>query len=113
MLSKTSRWLTYLTAFLYAILGVILFVLPGQVAPVFAWKISPFVTMTIGGWCLGNAWVAWISARRWEWRLVYSALAYLWLFGVLQLVVVIGFATSWRWSTRLHGSTLPRSGPPP
>jgi hypothetical protein len=91
MLSKTSRWLTYLTAFLYAILGVILFVLPGQVAPVFAWKISPFVTMTMGGWCLGNAWLAWISARRWEWRLVYSALAYLWLFGVLQLVVVIGF----------------------
>ena len=65
MLSRASRWLTYLNAVLYAALGGILFVFPGKMAPVFAWKVSVFVTMTIGGWCLGNAWLAWISARRW------------------------------------------------
>jgi uncharacterized membrane protein HdeD (DUF308 family) len=47
MLSKASRWLTYLTALLYAILGLLLFFLPVQFAPVFAWKVTSF--MTIGG----------------------------------------------------------------
>ena len=91
MLSPISRGLTYLSAALYAVLGAALFFMPGQMAPVFAWKVSVFVTMTIGGWCLGNAWLAWISARRWNWSLVYSALVYLWLFGVLEAAVVIAF----------------------
>ena len=91
MLSKPSRWLTYTNALLYAILGAALFFLPDQLAPVFAWKVTPFMTMTIGGWCLGNAWLAYISARRWEWRLVYPSLTYLWLFGVGELLVVLIF----------------------
>lgn len=91
MLSNTSRLLTYLNAFLYTVLGAILFVLPEQMAPVFAWKVTAFMTMTIGGWCLGNAWLAWISARRWEWRRVYTALLYLWLFGILESWVLISF----------------------
>ncbi|MBK7320792.1 hypothetical protein [Candidatus Villigracilis affinis] len=91
MLTVTSRWLTYFTAILYAVLGAFLFFLPEQLAPVFAWKVTAFMTMTIGAWCLGNAWLAWISARRWEWRLVYSALIYLWLFGIFESGVVIAF----------------------
>ena len=91
MLTVTSRWLTYFTAILYAVLGAFLFFLPEQLAPVFAWKVTAFMTMTIGAWCLGNAWLAWISARRWEWRLVYSALIYLWLFGIFEMGVVIAF----------------------
>jgi len=91
MLSNTSRWLTYLTGVLYAILGFLLFFLPSQLAPVFAWKVTPFMTMTIGGWCIGNAWLAWITARRWKWSLVYSALLYLWLFGIGELFVLINF----------------------
>jgi hypothetical protein len=81
MLSNTSQWLTYLTGLLYAILGFLLFFLPEHFAPVFAWKVTPFMMMTIGGWCIGNAWLAWITAQRWQWSLVYSALTYLWLFG--------------------------------
>ena len=46
MLSKPSRWLTYTNALLYAILGAALFFLPDQLAPVFAWKVTPFMTMT-------------------------------------------------------------------
>ena len=91
MLSSLSRWLTYLLAILYAVLGASLYVLPGTLASVFAWKVTPFMTMTIGGWALGNAWLAWITARRWQWNLVFSALLYLWLFGVGELFVLFNF----------------------
>ncbi|HEY4691389.1 MAG TPA: hypothetical protein VIK33_18925 [Anaerolineae bacterium] len=63
MLSPTSRLLTRLMAVLYAVLGVILFFVPEWSAANFAWKVSPFVAMTMGGWCLGNAYFAWESAR--------------------------------------------------
>ena len=91
MLSNTSHWLTYLLAVLYAVLGALLFFFPESLAPVFAWKVTPFMTMTIGGWCLGNAWLAWITARRWQWSLVYSSLLYLWIFGVGELLVLFNF----------------------
>ena len=91
MLTNSSRLLTYLTALLYAVLGVILFLLPVQMSSVFAWKVSAFMTMTIGGWCLGNAWLAFLAARRWRWDLVYSALCYLALFAVCEAGVVLTF----------------------
>ena len=90
-LSPASRTLTYLTALLYAVTGAALFIFPQALAPVFAWKVTPFMTMTIGGWCLGNAWLAFLSARRWEWRWVYPALVYLWSFGILESLVVLLF----------------------
>ena len=49
MLSNISRILTYLTAILYAILGVLLFILGEQLAPVFARFICP-------GWRRGDKW---------------------------------------------------------
>lgn len=96
MLSRGSRVLTYLLALLYAITGAALFLLPEQMAPVFAWQVTPFMTMTIGGWCLGNAWLAWISARRWQWPLVYTSLLYLWIFGLIQMAVLITFRAKLR-----------------
>jgi hypothetical protein len=69
----------------------LLFFLPEQLAPVFAWNVTPFMTMTIGGWCIGNAWLAWITGRRWQWSLVYSALIYLWLFGAGEILVLFYF----------------------
>jgi hypothetical protein len=91
MLSNLSRWLTYLVAALYTVLGALLFFMPDTLAPVFAWKVTPFMTMTIGGWALGNAWLAWITARRWQWNLVFSALLFLWLFGIGELFVLFNF----------------------
>lgn len=91
MLSKSSRLLTYGLAALYALLGLALLVFPARLAPAFAWNVSPFVAMTIGGWCLGNAWAALVAARRWRWSQVYAVLIYLWLFGLLQLLVVFLF----------------------
>lgn len=91
MLSKTSRLLTYACAVLYGILGLLLYVMPEQLAPVFAWKVTAFMTMTIGGWCIGNAWIAYLNARRWKWNVVYSSLIYLWIFGIGELIVLFLF----------------------
>ena len=91
MLSSVSRLLTYTCAGLYGVIGLFLFVMPEQLAPVFPWKVTAFMTMTIGGWCLGNSWLAFISARRWEWKLVYTSLLYLWMFGIGELIVLFSF----------------------
>jgi hypothetical protein len=86
-----ARILTYLAFVFFTLLGLPLFLSPQTSAPVFPWKVSTFVAMTIGGWCLGNAWLAWITARRWRGRLVYSALIFLGLFGFLELAVAAVF----------------------
>lgn len=91
MLSNTSRLFTRLNALLYAVTGALLFAMPEQLTPVFAWKVSPLVTMTVGGWCLGNAWVAFFAARRWQWGQIQPAMSYLWLFGLLELGVMFAF----------------------
>jgi hypothetical protein len=91
MLSPALRRLTYITALLYAVLGAVLFAAPVQTSAQFAWKVSPFVTMTIGAWCLGNAWAAWVTATRGQWSLVRTALLYLWLFGLLETAVLLMF----------------------
>jgi hypothetical protein len=91
MLSSLSRFLVFLCAALYLILGGFLFFMPEQLAAVFAWKVTPFMTMTIGGWCLGIAWLAWVAARRWEWSRVYTSLIFLWLFGIFENYVLFTF----------------------
>ncbi len=96
MLSRASRILTHIVAALFTLTGAALFVLPDQLAPVFAWQVTPFMTMTIGGWCLGNAWLAWITARRWSWELVYTSLIYLWLFGLIETAVLFVFRAKLR-----------------
>lgn len=91
MLSKRSLWLTYGCAILYALLGIILFSAPESMSTRFAWKVSPFVTMTIGGWCIGTAWSALNSARNWNWQENHCSLTYLWVFGLLETMVLINF----------------------
>jgi hypothetical protein len=91
MLSRVSRVLTYVVAAGYTVAGGILFLFPVPMAPVFAWKVTPFITMTIGGWSLGYAWMAWINARRWQWRLVYTSLISLWVFGLFEAGVLFAF----------------------
>ena len=92
MLSPASRWLTRALAALYAILGAILFLAPEWSAASFPWKVSPFVAMTIGGWCLGNAVFAWEGARLWRWSMAHPLLIYLWVFGLLETTVLITFS---------------------
>ncbi|HSK88288.1 MAG TPA: hypothetical protein VK880_08035, partial [Anaerolineales bacterium] len=91
MLSSASRTLVRLSAICYLLLGAVLFLAPNRSSEEFPWNVSPFVVMTIGGWCLGNAVFAWQSARLWEWKLVYPSLIYLWLFGIFEAAVLVAF----------------------
>ncbi|MGZ9221477.1 MAG: hypothetical protein ACXW4Q_05170, partial [Anaerolineales bacterium] len=93
MLSKYSRTLTYACAVFYASVGILLFFFPGRFTGAFAYKVTPFMMMTIGAWDIGNAWLAYISARRWDWQLVSSSLLYLWLFGIIECIVLYLFRT--------------------
>lgn len=90
MLSQTSFLLLKLLFGLYALLGVILFFMPTHAAGNFAWRISPFIAMTIGGWCLGTAWAAAFSMLR-PWAKVAGPILYLALFGLFQGIVLIAF----------------------
>lgn len=91
MLTRITRALTALCAGLYLLLGVALFFFPTQSTPVFPWKVTPFIAMTIGAWCLGNAWLAGVSAARGDLRLTYTACLYLLIFGLSELSVVYAF----------------------
>jgi hypothetical protein len=91
MLSSVSRTLVRLSAICYLLLGAVLFLAPAWSSDEFPWNVSPFVVMTIGGWCLGNSIFAWQSARLWEWKLVYPSLIYLWLFGIFEAAVLVAF----------------------
>jgi hypothetical protein len=91
MLSATSRTLTRISAICYLALGALLFLAPNWASENFPWNVSPFVVMTIGGWCLGNAVFAWLSARLWDWKLIYPSLLYLWLFGLFEAAVLLAF----------------------
>jgi hypothetical protein len=45
--------------------------------------------MTIGSYLLGSTWMAGVIQHTWTFARVYTLLLYLWLFGVLETVVVI------------------------
>lgn len=68
-----------------------MFAAPGWAAERFAWAVSPFVAMTIGAWCLGNAVYAWSAVRAARWDRAYGAFLYLWAFAVLQTGVLVAF----------------------
>lgn len=91
MLTNLSRYLTYALSAMYAVIGAFLFFQPEQQAPIFAWSVTGFMTMTIGGWCLGNSFLGFFAARNWQWKSVYPAMAYLWSFGILESLVVLSF----------------------
>jgi hypothetical protein len=91
LLSPLSRFATFAVATLYGVLGTLLFVAPGWASTYFAWNVSPMVAMTIGGWCLGNAWAAVTVARRWHLAQIASGLVYLALFAVIESGVLIAF----------------------
>ena len=88
-LSPASRWLTRVVAAACLLLGVVMFAFPDWSAHHFPWKVSPFVAITLGSYLLGNAWIAAVAQHTWTFASVYSSLLYLWLFGLLETVVVL------------------------
>jgi hypothetical protein len=91
MLSKVSSAIAWLLAADYAVLGLCLFLAPDRSSAAFAWKISPLVAMTVGAWCLGNAFAAGVVAKRRQWKLVATTILYLAAFGIAQAAVVWNF----------------------
>ncbi|MFO7170453.1 MAG: hypothetical protein DIU80_020690 [Chloroflexota bacterium] len=89
MLSDNTRKLTYITSGLFFIMGVILFLAHGWAAENFAWTISPFVAMTMGGWYIGVAAMAYEGARVWRWPASHGALIVVWAFSLLQALLLI------------------------
>jgi hypothetical protein len=89
VLSGPALRLAYLAGIAFAALGVLLFVAPDWSAERFAWPVSPFLAMTIGGWCLGTAAFAFQTARVRRWTAIRATAAYLYLFSFFQAVVLV------------------------
>ncbi len=90
-LSPVSRLITGLFGVLNALVGLVLFFSPKWSAKEFPWVVTDFVAMTMGGWCMGNAFGAWVAIRNWRWPINYGVLVYLWAFAVLEVVVLMWF----------------------
>jgi hypothetical protein len=94
-----SKTILAVTGLALILTGVGLFLLPEYAADNFAWRVSPFLAMTIGGWSLGMGVMALDAARGWTREglsRVYASVVAVWLFCVLELAVVIGFASALR-----------------
>ncbi|MGE0565033.1 MAG: hypothetical protein AB7O50_11020 [Pseudolabrys sp.] len=91
MLSGPLRALLALLIAGHALTGTMLYVAPAWAAANFAWKISPFVAMTMGGWCLGTAIAGFIVLRRGDWARMLCAILYLALFGLFEAGVLVAF----------------------
>lgn len=92
MLSPVMRAALLLLGAVYGVLGIVLFVFPSWAASNFAWPISPFVAMTMGGWCLGNAWCALFTWQR-PWVTGVLSTFYLCVFGLLEAAILYAFRT--------------------
>jgi len=91
MMSGPLRALLILVTAGHALTGAILYLAPTWASANFAWKISPFVAMTMGGWCLGTAIAGLIVLWRNNWVAMLSAILYLTLFGLFEAGVLLAF----------------------
>lgn len=88
-LQPPARALLVAAAVAYVVTGVPLFLAPGWASGHFAWKVSPFVAMTAGAWCLGTAAFALAAVGRRQWPPVRPCVVYTLAFGVSQLAVAL------------------------
>jgi hypothetical protein len=93
---ELARWLLGAAGVVFVSTGAIFFLAPGYSADNFPWNVSPFVAQTIGGWAIGTGAIALDAARVWQVRRVFAALAFVWSFCVLELIVVIAFVGALR-----------------
>lgn len=89
MLSPSTQKLTYLTAGLFALMGVALFAAPGWSSANAAWKITPFAAMTLGGAYLGGGVMAFEAARNWNWSVNHTPLIFTWAFSGLEAALLL------------------------
>ena len=86
-----ARWLTIAGGLAFLVVGAIFFVAPNISAANFPWNVSPMVAMTIGAWALGMGAIAVDCGVRWNLHRSYAALVLVWVFGILELLVVVQF----------------------
>jgi hypothetical protein len=86
-----SRLLLALAGVFLIFSGLAFFVFPEYAAANFPWNVSPFVAMTIGGWSLGMGIMALESFRGWTLSTYGSTLVTVWVFSLLELLVVVLF----------------------
>jgi hypothetical protein len=91
MISLKLRLILVLLAIGFGASGAMMFLSPVWAGEHFTWSVSPFAAMTIGGWCLGNAWAAGIVVQRRRWPTMLGPIVYLALFGLLQVAVLAAF----------------------
>jgi hypothetical protein len=87
-LTPLSRGVHRVTAVAYLGFGALLFFAPAWAAERFPWTVTPFVAMTIGGWCIGVTCFSWIGGRRGPIGAVLPVLTFVWLFGLSEIVVL-------------------------
>src|SRR5436309_146597 len=90
-LAGSSRVLMALAGVGYAATGLVFFIVPVYSASVFPWNVTDFVAMTIGGWTLGMAVFALVSARGGSFVRYCAPMLALWSFSLLELLVVLAF----------------------
>jgi hypothetical protein len=89
-----SKTILAICGLVFVFTGVGLFLVPEFGSENFAWNVTPFVAMTIGGWSIGMGVMALDAARLWAstgLSRVYASVIAVWLFAILELAVVIGF----------------------
>ena len=100
-MSRGVRLVHRFTAVAYLGFGGLLFLAPAWAAERFPWTITPFVAMTIGGWCLGVTTFSWIGGRHGPLGTMLPVLAFVWLFGLSEIVVVFVDKPAFRVDTPL------------
>jgi len=88
MLSRGARLMHRATAVAYLGFGGLLFLAPSWSAERFPWTVSPFVAMTIGGWCIGVTCFTWLGGRHGPIGAVLPVLAFAWVFGLSEIAVL-------------------------
>lgn len=89
MSTISVRKFNYVVAILFGMIGITLFIAPDWSADHFAWTISPFVAMTMGGWYIGNAAFAAAAGRIDNWSHAHPVQIVTWSFGLLQGLLLV------------------------
>lgn len=91
MWDRWRRSLQWLGVVALAIFGGVAFAAPGWAVGEFPWGVGPIMAMTMGGWGIGTAAIAALAASQSRQDRILGLNVYLWLFGILELLVVLAF----------------------
>ena len=97
---RVTRIASIVAAIAFGIFGAAAFLAPGWASQNFPWSVGPFLAMSIGGWSLGTAAIA-LDAQRRTPPVATALLAFVWLFGIGEGLVLLAFADRAVWTAPL------------